>query len=756
MNHSQPLENTGPQIKKLPQELIDKIAAGEVVQRPSAAVKELIENCLDAGSSEISVGLVQGGLKQLIVEDNGSGIHKDDFPLLCERFATSKINEFNDLQSLVSFGFRGEALASISFVSNLKITSRKPNSDLGYKASFKNGVMLGEEPEAVNCTEGTTVDVQDLFFNYDARRKSLNVNEEKKRVLKLIGQFAMHHAKLRFKFKSDNQIQFSSHSVLGSTELQRREQIMQQITKIADKSFTSCESESTEYQVKFKGTFSNIGATKKYKEITLFINNRLVECESIKKAVERSYQSCYQSIHEEEGGYFCYLSLEMNPKNLDPNVHPTKKEVKFLFEYEIAKEIESWIFENLKNCGVIKQLSANISQRTSSFETSNVKRSSSSQLYFGSQSNLSKQNSDYYQPTKQIRVDPRDQKITRFFSVESSEDGNNNSNQKNYQSINYIEEQKEEHLNSQDDIAEEPVDMIKKKKMLNEERNQTSISNIGSSDQLDANNARSSVIDRANSQVNDPRIQVQQQLLSLRNQDIHDTTSSFFKNLTYVGCISSNHFLAQFRDDLYLINSIPLCQEIFKFEILRNFGQIKPVELNQAIGLKDILEYFLLNFDEIPNEKKEFHLSNMDTYIEQFGLLSDFLRDSVGIVIKDQKLLAFPNLFNLFENDNNFKDISYILLRIITKVNFSEILQSGMGLANELSFYFAWQLEKSFKNQLQRQHFQETQKQKWDDFFEQKMLPMIKKKLSLPKLDISEFTVKLFKQEDAYKIFERC
>ncbi|KAL4504158.1 hypothetical protein ABPG72_020996 [Tetrahymena utriculariae] len=756
MNNSQPLENTGPQIKKLPQELIDKIAAGEVVQRPSAAVKELIENCLDAGSSEISVGLVQGGLKQLIVEDNGSGIHKDDFPLLCERFATSKINEFNDLQSLVSFGFRGEALASISFVSNLKITSRKPNSDLGYKASFKNGVMIAEEPEAVNCTEGTTVDVQDLFFNYDARRKSLNVNEEKKRVLKLIGQFAMHHSKLRFKFKCDNQIQFSSHSVLGSTELQRREQIMQQITKIADKSFTSCECQSTEYQVKFKGTFSNIGATKKYKEITLFINNRLVECESIKKAVERSYQSCYQSIHEEEGGYFCYLSLEMNPKNLDPNVHPTKKEVKFLFEYEIAKEIESWIFDSLKNCGVIKQLSANISQRASSFETSNVKRSSSSQLYFGSQSNLSNQNSGYYQPTKQIRVDPRDQKITRFFSAENSEDGTNNLNQKNNQSISQIEEQKEEHQNSQDDIADEPFDMIKKKKMLNEERNQTSTTNIGSSEQLDTDNARSSAINRVNSQVNDPRIQVQQQLLSLRNQDIHDTTSSFFKNLTYVGCISSNHFLAQYRDDLYLINSIPLCQEIFKFEILRNFGQIKPVELNQAIALKDILEYFLLNFDEIPSEKKEFHLSNMNTYIEQFSLLSDFLRDSVGIVIKDQKLLAFPNLFNLFENDNNFKDISYILLRIITKVNFSEILQSGMGLATELSFYFAWQLEKSFKNQLQRQYFQETQKQKWDDFFEQTMLPMIKKKLSLPKLDISEFTVKLFKQEDAYKIFERC
>lgn len=133
------------------------------------AVKELIENCLDAGSTEISVVLVLGGLKQLIIEDNGSGIHKDDFPLLCERFATSKIKEFNDLSNLYSFGFRGEALASISFVSTLKITSRKPNSDIGYAANFKHGLMIDTEPEPVNCSEGTTVDVQDLFHNYDAR-----------------------------------------------------------------------------------------------------------------------------------------------------------------------------------------------------------------------------------------------------------------------------------------------------------------------------------------------------------------------------------------------------------------------------------------------------------------------------------------------------------------------------------------------------------------------------------------------------------
>lgn len=117
------------------------------------------------------MSIFQGGLKQLIIEDNGTGIHKDDFPLLCERFATSKIQEFDDLSSLCSFGFRGEALASISFVSHLKIASmrRDCSSEIGYKANFRNGLMVEEEPEMISCESGTIVEASDLFYNYDVR-----------------------------------------------------------------------------------------------------------------------------------------------------------------------------------------------------------------------------------------------------------------------------------------------------------------------------------------------------------------------------------------------------------------------------------------------------------------------------------------------------------------------------------------------------------------------------------------------------------
>lgn len=138
-----------PNIKKLDDTTINKIAAGEVVIAPSAALKELIENSIDAGATQVNILCQQGGLGLLQIQDDGHGIKKEDFPILCERFTTSKIEKFNDLQKVSSFGFRGEALASISYVSHLTITSKIPKSELAYSATFNSGLMQAVEGEEV-------------------------------------------------------------------------------------------------------------------------------------------------------------------------------------------------------------------------------------------------------------------------------------------------------------------------------------------------------------------------------------------------------------------------------------------------------------------------------------------------------------------------------------------------------------------------------------------------------------------------------
>ena len=163
-----------PVIRVLPAELINQIAAGEVVERPASALKELLENSLDAGASEIEVRLLQGGAKLLQVSDNGAGMARDDLALALARHATSKIATLEDLERVASLGFRGEALASIAAVSRLALVSRKPEEPHAWRIEAEGGRLSVPQPAALAC--GTTIEVSDLYFNTPARRKFLKTD----------------------------------------------------------------------------------------------------------------------------------------------------------------------------------------------------------------------------------------------------------------------------------------------------------------------------------------------------------------------------------------------------------------------------------------------------------------------------------------------------------------------------------------------------------------------------------------------------
>jgi len=188
-----------PQIHKLDTQLINQIAAGEVVERPVSVVKELVENSLDAGATRIRVNLEAGGTKLIEVSDNGSGIAPEDFPLVFEKHATSKISNLQDLQNVLSFGFRGEALASISSVSETTLFSRQRGEIQGYSISSENS-----EVQVVSCEEGTKIRVENLFANTPARLNYLKTERtEYHKIVEFVQSMALAYPEVSFEILSE-------------------------------------------------------------------------------------------------------------------------------------------------------------------------------------------------------------------------------------------------------------------------------------------------------------------------------------------------------------------------------------------------------------------------------------------------------------------------------------------------------------------------------------------------------------------------
>ncbi len=191
---------TSNKILKLDENVVNRIAAGEVVQRPAAAIKEMVENSLDAGSTSITVTIKGGGLQLLQIQDNGHGISKEDLPIVCQRFTTSKLRTFDDLKKIDTFGFRGEALASITHVAHVTITTKTANSQCSFKAKYSDGELVPfktggkAEPQPCAGIMGTTIVVEDLFYNMPTRKLAFkNVNEQYQRVLDVVCRYSVHY-----------------------------------------------------------------------------------------------------------------------------------------------------------------------------------------------------------------------------------------------------------------------------------------------------------------------------------------------------------------------------------------------------------------------------------------------------------------------------------------------------------------------------------------------------------------------------------
>ena len=311
-------------INLLSQRLTNQIAAGEVVERPASVAKELLENSLDAGADRIEIDLEQGGAKLIRVKDNGSGIVKEDLSLALSRHATSKISNLEDLENIDSLGFRGEALASISSVSRLVMSSKSDSDeeDNGWKVETE-GQNMDAKVEPIAHARGTTVEVRDLFFNTPARKKFLKTEKtEFSRIDEIVRRIALSRFDEQFSLQHN---QRSIHKLLPAKSEQEQHR---RVALICGPAFveSSIHVEIERAGLRLWGwvslpTFSRSQADLQY----FYVNGRIIRDKLVTHAVKQAYRDVL--FHGRHPAYVLYL--ELDPASIDVNVHPTKHEVRF-------------------------------------------------------------------------------------------------------------------------------------------------------------------------------------------------------------------------------------------------------------------------------------------------------------------------------------------------------------------------------------------------------------------------------------------
>ena len=304
-------------IQLLPDHLISQIAAGEVVERPASALKELLENSLDAGADNVSVMLLQGGIKQLRVADNGGGIAPDELPLALARHATSKIASLDDLERVASLGFRGEALASIASVSRTSIVSRLAGERHAWRIASEGATLIPAEPAALD--EGTVVEVNDLYFNTPARRKFLKTeNTEYGHCEEAFKRIALSRPQAGFMLQHNGRAQWRM--TAGEPQKRFAEVLGSEFAEHAlmlDESAAGLRL----WGVAAKPAYSKLSRDTQY----FYVNGRFIRDKLVSHAIRQAYQDV---LHHQRHPAFV-LFFEIDPTLVDVNVHPTKTEVRF-------------------------------------------------------------------------------------------------------------------------------------------------------------------------------------------------------------------------------------------------------------------------------------------------------------------------------------------------------------------------------------------------------------------------------------------
>lgn len=325
-------------IKALPREISDKIAAGEVVERPLSIVKELIENAIDADAKAIVVEIKNGGKTYLRITDDGVGIHKDDVFLAFARYATSKISKEEDLDAIHTLGFRGEALSSIAAVSRVELITKLAGENVGSQTVLEAGIL--QVSSDIACEQGTTIIVSDLFYNTPARKKFLKPdNTESALIIDYLSKITLAYPHIKIRLINNGTILFSTQ---GNGDVHRN--VLTVYSKQIEEGLIAVKGQAENQRISLTGYIGKPNYSKGNRKFQIFfVNGRWINSKLIESAVSEAYADKLFS-----GRYpISFLFLRVDPEKLDVNIHPNKMDVRFFEELAVKNLIYDSIRKSL-------------------------------------------------------------------------------------------------------------------------------------------------------------------------------------------------------------------------------------------------------------------------------------------------------------------------------------------------------------------------------------------------------------------------
>lgn len=685
-----------PVIRKLDEVVINRIAAGEVIQRPANALKEMIENSLDAKSTNIQVTVKNGGLKLLQIQDNGTGIRREDLEIVAERFTTSKLTKFDDLSNISTYGFRGEALSSISHVAHLTITTKTATEKCAYKASYTDG-KLKAPPKPCAGTQGTQIAVEDLFYNVSTRRKALkSPGEEHSRIADVVSRYAVHNSKVGFSLKKQGETLSDIRTLPNSTIVDNVRTIY---GNAIARELLEVQAEDDILKFKLLGYATNVNYSTKKMVFLLFINHRLVDSTAIKKTLEQVY-----SVYLPKNSHpWVYLSLVLDPRNVDVNVHPTKHEVHFLHEDKVIDRIRAALEEKLLGCNTSRVFYTQA-------------RLPESNPVSASRDEQTSSNNITVLPQHLVRTDSSAQKIDKFFKSESSSSEVKSSGDSN---------------------------LLSDKQLTNK------------TDSSSASAAEPSEGNRRDIQLTSV-LQLRQDIEKSAHKALSDIVSKF----TFVGCINPSLALIQHETVLYLCDTAAICEELFYQLMLYDFGNYGLMRFTSPLPVFELAMIALdseeAGWTEADGAKSELAQSVKDLLMSKAEMLEDYFSMEIDA---DGNLTSIPLLLDNFSPP--IDGIPIFVLRLATEIDWDKEKDCFEGICKETArFYSRIASELGACSSLTPDSLDQPDsedEQDWKWVIEHVIYAALRKNFLPPKLFAEDATfLQIAKLPDLYKVFERC